>query len=84
MTFKKPCGLRCTCPANSPFLTYKIRRDSFAVSLRKGHLQAKAMTEYVDVQRSAGIDVGHIQGLSEKSVPLRGRPSDFVAEVEGS
>jgi hypothetical protein len=70
----------CTCPANSPFLwsTRYVPGSSFAADWSKNAASAKASTDYVDSQRAAGHDVGHIHGLTDKVPPHRHRPGQFV------
>ena len=70
----------CTCPANSPFRWREryVPGTSFAAEWQRNAKSAQASTDYVDSQRSAGHDVGHIHGLTDKVPPERHRPGQFV------
>ena len=72
----------CTCAANSPFLwsTRYVPGSSFAADWSENAASAKASTDYVDSQRAAGHDVGHIHGLTDKVPAHRHHPAQFVAE----
>ena len=72
----------CACPPLSPFRWAEryVPGSSFAADWQKNAKSAQASTDYVDSQRAAGHDVGHIHGLTDKVPPHRHRPAQFVVK----
>lgn len=70
----------CACSPLSPFRWREryVPGTSFAAEWQRNAKSAQASTDYVDSQRSAGVDVGHIHGLTDKVPPHRHRPGQFV------
>ena len=82
MKAKKPTEAVCKCPPNSPFRWAERYEPgcSVAAPLQRGAKRSGASAKYVDKQRAAGVDVGHIHGLTDKPKPARMMPQRFVTK----